>query len=225
VGLGDSTSGNPEDFSSPGQGRVFQAARSALGISSYSIIGNNSGGWIARELALREPECVAHLVLTNTEIPHRRPPWVEFYQWIAKLPGSRMIFQKLLASRSWRDSSMGFGGCFQNPGLLEGEFRQAFLAPLLASKERLARALQFLIAMNFKRIDEFKELHRKLTMPVSFVWGASDPTFPESQAREMAKQFPNTVRFTTIRDGKLFMHEEYPERVSEAVITSLEAPA
>lgn len=222
VGLGDSTSRNPEDFTSPGQGRVFQAARAALGLSSYSIIGNNSGGWVARELALLEPGLVRHLVLTNTEIPRHRPPWVGFYQRLAALPGSLSVFQKLLASRTWRDSRMGFGGCFQNFGLIEGEFCEAFLAPLLGSRERLARALQFLRAMNFKRIDEFEELHRTLTMPVSFVWGADDPTFPESQAREMSRQFPNVAGFTAIPGAKLFLHEEFPEQVCKALRTSLE---
>jgi pimeloyl-ACP methyl ester carboxylesterase len=115
---------------------------------------------------------------------------------------------------------MGFGGCFQNLGLIDGEFCDAFLAPLLSSPDRLTRALQFLKAMKFNRVDAFGELHRRLVMPVSFVWGAADPTFPEPDARKMAMQFPNVLEFRTIQGGKLFMHEEQAERVAEAIIDS-----
>ncbi len=75
--------------------------------------------------------------------------------------------------------------------------------------------------MKFRRVDEFKELHRALKMPVAFVWGAADPTFPEKFAREMASQFPNVLGFRAIPKGKLFMHEDLPEKVVKVVIEFL----
>ncbi|HYR90093.1 MAG TPA: alpha/beta hydrolase [Terriglobia bacterium] len=62
----------------------MQGALSALGVSS-SLIGNDSGGWIARELALLEPGQVTRLVLTNTEIPGHRPPWIWLYRWLGPI--------------------------------------------------------------------------------------------------------------------------------------------
>ncbi len=47
-------------------------------------------------------------------------------------------------------------------------------------------------------------------MPVLFVWGADDPTFPIARAREMAPQFPNVAGFHEIPRGKLFFYEEQP---------------
>jgi len=49
VGLGDSTSSDNVDFSSRGQGVVMQQALRALGVSSYALMGNDTGGWVARE--------------------------------------------------------------------------------------------------------------------------------------------------------------------------------
>jgi haloalkane dehalogenase len=74
IGLGQSISPDAADFASPGQARVFRQALRAEGIESYALTGNDTGGWIARELALLEPERVTHLALTNTEIPGHRPP-------------------------------------------------------------------------------------------------------------------------------------------------------
>lgn len=221
VGLGDSTSSNDEDFTSPGEGRVFQQAVAALGIKSYALMGNDSGGWVARELALLETERVTRFVLTNTEIPEHRPPWVWFYQYIALVPGGSYLFRFMLSLRVWRRSLIGLGSGFQNLDLIDGEFFKLFLAPLLDSHERITRALKFLTTMDFGRVDEFKELHGRLTMPVAFVWAADDPAFPEEHARPMAAQFPNVAQFTSIPQGKLFMHEEFPEDVLKPVMEFL----
>ena len=112
---------------------------------------------------------------------------------------------------------MGFGGCFENPNLIDGEFGEEFLLPLIKHKQCLSSALTFLRHMSFRRMDEFRELHARLTMPVFFIWGADDPTFPEPQAREMAAQFPNVAEFISIPEAKLFMHEERPLAVANAM--------
>jgi haloalkane dehalogenase len=223
VGFGGSNSSDPENFSSQGEARVFQRALRALRIDSYALLGNDSGGWIARELALLEPERVTRMVLTNTEIPGHRPPWIGFYQRLTRLLGGKTIFRSMLKSDAWRRSSMGFGGCFENLDLIDEEFAQAYLAPLILSHARLSRALQFLAKMDFERVDKLGELHNNLSMPIGLVWGAVDPTFPEEQAREMAKKFPHLLGFTSIPRGKVFMHEEMPEEVLPPVLKYLSA--
>jgi pimeloyl-ACP methyl ester carboxylesterase len=188
-------------------------------------MGNDTGGWVARELAFLEPERVTHLILTNTEIPGHRPPWIPLYQRLARLPGSGSIFRRMIASRTFLRSGMGFGGCFENLDRIDGEFAELFLAPLISSRDRLSACLRFLHRMNFERLDRFRELHGKLTMPVSFLWGAADPTFPEDLARAMAPQFPNVVQFQSVPGGKLFFYEERPDTTARLVIEWLKTPS
>jgi pimeloyl-ACP methyl ester carboxylesterase len=225
IGLGGSTSRDAVDFSSPGQAAVFQRVLRALGVSTYALMGNDTGGWIARELALLEPERVTHLVLTNTEIPGHRPPWIPLYQSLVRLPGSTVAFRVMLASRALLRSGMGFGGCFDNLDLIDGEFTELFLAPIRASQESLTSLAQFLRQMKFERLDRFRELHGKLSMPVAFVWGATDPTFPEPIARAMMPQFPNVAGFWSIPRAKLFIQEEFPDQVAARVVEFLTAAA
>jgi pimeloyl-ACP methyl ester carboxylesterase len=217
IGLGESSSARADDHSSPGQARVLQGLLSALGVGSYALIGNDTGGWIARELALIDPTRVSRLVLTNTEIPHHRPPWIPTYQAMAQLPGFGAVMRPLLASRAFRRSPLAFGGCFDDLTLLDGEFQQRYVEPLLRSDERMAGLLEFLRRMKFARLDEFATLHRRLTMPTSFVWGARDPTFPEARARQMVAQFPNVAGFHSVDAAKLFVHEERPAEVAGLV--------
>ena len=120
---------------------------------------------------------------------------------------------------------MGFGGCFEDLDLIDGEFLELFLSPLVSSRDRLSSMFRFLVSMKFERLDRFVELHGKLSMPVAFLWGAADPTFPEETARAMASQFPNVACFRSIPKGKLFVHEEQPDTVAELVIEFLTGAA
>jgi pimeloyl-ACP methyl ester carboxylesterase len=214
IGLGQSRSTAAADYSSPGQARAFQGLLSQLRVDSYAVVGNDTGGWIARELALIDTPRVSRLVLTNTEIPFHRPPWIPMYQALAQVPGYGAVMQRFLTWRAFRRSSLAFGGCFHDLTHLDGEFHQRFVAPLLTSSAGIDGAMEFLRRMKFARLDEFKTLHRRLTMPALFIWGANDPTFPEPRAREMVSQFPNVVGFHAVRDAKLFVHEEHPEQVA-----------
>ena len=217
VGLGQSQSAEAADYSSPGQARVFQGVLSQLGVGSYALVGNDTGGWIARELALVDTPRVSRLVLTNTEIPFHRPPWVPMYQTLARVPGYGAVMQQVLKWRAFRRSPMAFGGCFHDLNQLDGEFHQRYIEPLTTSSARIDGVMRFLREMKFTRLDEFKTLHGRLTMPTLFVWGADDPTFPESRAREMVGQFPNVAGFYSLRDAKLFFYEEQPEEVAALV--------
>jgi haloalkane dehalogenase len=218
IGLGDSRSRDAADYTSPGQGAVMRGALRTLGVESYTLLGNDTGGWVARELALLDGERVTHLLLTNTEIPRHRPPWIPLYQLLARIPGSSFGFRRVLASRRLRRSPLAFGGCFADLDFIDSEFADLFVRPLVSEPERLASALRFMVLMDFRYLDRLREAHGKLAMPASFLWGADDPTFPERHARAMVSQFPNVASFTSVPNAKLFFYEEKPELVAEWVM-------
>jgi pimeloyl-ACP methyl ester carboxylesterase len=217
IGLGQSQSTAGDDYSSQGQARALRGMLSELGVDSYAVVGNDTGGWIARELALIDEQRVSRLVLTNTEIPFHRPPWIPMYQALAHVPGFGPVIRQLLKSPVFRRSSLVFGGCFHDLTHLEGDFHERFVEPLIVSDVRIDGAMQFLRRMKFARLDEFEDLHRQLAIPTLFIWGADDPTFPEPTAREMITQFPNVAGFHAIANAKLFVYEEHPEEVARLI--------
>jgi pimeloyl-ACP methyl ester carboxylesterase len=180
---------------------------------------------VARELALIDGPRVSHLVLTNTEIPFHRPPWIPLYQAMAHVPGFGSILRQVIRLHAFRRSPLGFGGCFHDPSHLDGEFQARFVEPLIASGERIQEVLRFLRQMKFSRLGEFDRLHRQLTMPTLLLWGADDPTFPEARARQMATGLPNVVGFHALPHAKLFFYAERPEEVARRIAAFVGARA
>ena len=217
IGLGQSHSTAGDDYSSQGQARALKEMLLQLGVDSYALVGNDTGGWVARELALIDKPRVSSLVLTNTEIPFHRPPWIPMYQALAHVPGFGAILRQLLKFPAFRRSPLVFGGCFHDLTHLEGDFHRRFVEPLIVSDVRMEGALQFLRRMKFSRLDEFNNLHQQLTIPTLFVWGANDQTFPEPRARGMIGSFPNVAGFHEVRNAKLFVYEEHPEEVARLI--------
>jgi pimeloyl-ACP methyl ester carboxylesterase len=221
-GMGESEWSDATDFSFPGQGRTLKALVDRLGLARYSVLAQDTGGSFARFLALEDAARVARLALINTEIPRHRPPWIPLYQALMRVPGSLQAFRLLLGSRAFLRSPMGFGGCFIDLSLIEGDFHQQVVAPLLRSARRRDGMRRYLIGAKWPPIDALERDHARLAMPVRLIWGEGDPTFPIALAREMAKQFPN-ADLVPIAGARLLVHEEKPAEVAAALVEFLES--
>jgi pimeloyl-ACP methyl ester carboxylesterase len=127
----------------------------------------------------------------------------------------------LLRVPALRRSPMGFGGCFEDPRLHEGDFHEAFVAPLLASQRRLEGARRYLAGIDWQLVDGLAERHREIRAPVLFVWGEDDPTFPIDRARSMVPQLADCRGLVPIPHARLLVHEEQPAKVAEAALPFL----
>ena len=101
-GLGATPWHETLDLTPEGQSTFLLKMMEALNISSYAVYGNDSGGMIARHLAAKAPRNVTHLMLSNTEIPFQRPPWLPMHKQSLKIPGvSSFMRRKYSASIAW----------------------------------------------------------------------------------------------------------------------------
>jgi haloalkane dehalogenase len=220
-GLGESEWTDETDFSFPGQGRTLKALVDRLGLERYSVLAQDTGGTFARYLALGDGARVEKLMLINTEVPHHRPPWIPLYQFLMQLPGTLAAFALLLRSRLFLRSGMGFGGCFTDLGLLDGDFHEYVVQPLLQSARRMEGMGRYLSGLTWGPVDALEKEHAQLTMPVQLIWGADDPTFPVAHARRMTSQLPD-ARLVEIPGGRLLVHEEKPAEVAAAALRFLD---
>ena len=215
-GMGDSEWTDATDFSFPGQGRTLKDLVDRLGLERYRVLAQDTGGTFARYLALADPARVERLALINTEMPHHRPPWIPLYQLLMRVPGILSAFGLLLQSRQYLRSPLGFGGCFCNLDLLDGDFLQYVVEPLRSSPRRLEGVQRYLVGATWEPVDALAHEHARLAMPVRLIWGADDPTFPLPLARAMVGQFPH-ADLVEVPGAKLLVHEEKPAEVVSAV--------
>ena len=222
AGLGDSQWSAVTDFSWEGHAQRLQRLVDHLGLQRYSLIAQDTGASFARCLALRDGARVERLVLVNTEIPGHRPPWIPLYQALMRgVPGAPAVFRRLLRSRLFLRSAMGFGGCFNNLDLIDGDFHARFVAPYIVSAARTDGLRCYLAGLHWDTVDAFRQRHAELRMPVLLLWGADDPTFPLPLARAMATQFGD-ARCVAVSGARLLPQEEQPARAIEALLPFLE---
>jgi haloalkane dehalogenase len=216
-GAGESVWNRGTDFRFPAQARLLMNLMNHLGHRRYAVLGHDTGGSVARHLALAAPDRVRKLVLINTEIPNHRPKWILLYQALLSVPGSTHVLRGLLCLRAFRCCRAGFGGCFLDEQIIEGEFRDLFIEPLIREHRRAVGYARFLLGVDWAENDRFATLHGRIPCPVFVIWGCLDPTFPLELARAMTDQFPNLAGFQVVDKARLLPHEEQPETVVAAV--------
>lgn len=219
-GMGESEWTDATDFSFPGQGQTLRVLVDRLGLERYSVLAQDTGGTFARCLALVDGARIEKLVLINTEIPHHRPPWIPLYQFLMGVPGTLTAFSLLLRSHAFLRSRMGFGGCFNDLRLIEGDFHKHVVEPLVRSPARRDGMRRYLRGAKWEPVDAFEHDHARMAMPVQLIWGADDQTFPVEYARKMVKAFPD-ARLVEIPGGRLLVHEEKPAEVARSVMEFL----
>lgn len=222
AGLGDSRWNTATDFRFNGHARRLKALVDQLGLTRYDLLAQDTGATVARCLALMDGQRAGRQVLINTEIPNHRPPWISEYQLLMRLPFTLAIFRQLLKSRTFLRSGMAFGGSFCNLDLIDGDFHEGFVRPLLADPQRLQGMSHYLLGIHWPTVDAFATRHAELRQPVLLLWGEDDPTFPLQRARQMLPQFRD-ARLLAIPRARLAVHEEKPAEVARAVLDFLAA--
>jgi pimeloyl-ACP methyl ester carboxylesterase len=168
------------------------------------------------------------LLLLNTEMPFHRPPWIPTFRIVFKTPWLRRLstvpLGLLLRSAAFRRSSMAYGSCFDDVSLLDADFFDCFLEPLLRSRRRRAGHARYLAGIDWHLIDGLRELHRTLKQPVRLVWGVNDTTFPVGLAKVMSREFADSRGLREIEKAKLLVHEEQPALVAQEAVSFFTEP-
>jgi haloalkane dehalogenase len=188
----------------------------AIGLTSYALIGHDSGACFARLVAAGDPDRVRALVVGNTEIPGYEPWQLKVMGVAMNLPGGIKGLTTLMRFKLGRRSQFMFGGCFADTEVAEGEFFDLFLRPLIDDPRALAGQLLLGKNLDFSVVHSLREAHGKITAPTRFIWGVDDPWFPLDKARAMPAQMGGEADLVTLAPGKLFAHEEFPDLFLDA---------
>lgn len=202
------------DFGIGGRAKTMSRFLDSLALRRCFLLAQDTGATIGRALALTDGDRIRKFVIINTEIPFHRPPWIPLYRRLLFLPGSNFLFRQTIRSRTFVHSRMGFRECYYDRSLLDGEFQDLVIAPLLESPRLMDGQAAALCGIQWDVVDAMAANHAKLSMPVRLIWGEDDRTFPIALARAMATGFPHIDGLRAIAKAKLLVHEERAEEVA-----------
>lgn len=186
-----------------------------LGLDEYALMAHDSGAVVARLVARDHGRRVFGLVMGNTEIPNFRSMLIRMLILSGSTGLGRRTMPMVMRSPWLRRSRLGFGTCFDDPALIDGEFFAHFLEPVLASPERQERQMRIFEGFDWSLVDDLARIHGEITAPAQLLWGRGDPWFPLKAARQMTGQFGGGCELVEL-PGKLFVHEEHPRKFAEA---------
>ncbi len=203
------------------QRNVTSVARviDALGLRRFAAVGHDSGGMIVRHAVAGDARLRA-MALVDTEQPQGLG-W-RFRQFLAmgRLPGFEHALAWAAMRPGVRKNKFLLGDCFADRSLLGGTFEEFVLLPLRDDRQRRWAAGQLIRSWDTRFVDELAEVHSRINVPVQLVWGEDDPFFPLAWAKQMVETFADAA-LHVIPDAKLFVHEERPAQVAEAILPTL----
>ena len=220
-GAGQSRWTKKTDFNFEAQAQGLKVFVDRMGWNRYSTLSHDTGGTIARRLAIIDAARTDRIVMIGTEIPRHRPPFIQFFQFRSYLPGANHDFRSSMSSRRFRRSPMGFGGVFADLDHIDGAFFDVLIKPMIDSARERQGQLYRLRGIDWKVVDGLANGHSKITADVLLIWGADDPVFPLAEAKAMLSQFRTTPTLTVVPRGKTFLQEDFPAAVVEASLAFL----
>lgn len=195
----------------PEQAQMLAEVADVLGLDTFDLIGNDSGGSISQLLAVADPDRIRTLTLTNCEVAENNPPQdllpiVELAR-CGQLPE---LFESIVGDVA--GARLALGSAFARPEVAITEDRLAYeIAPLLASPDRKRWLCEYLTSLSVDVTLGVVPALQRFERPTLVVWGDDDAFMPVASARWLEANVPGVERVVMVPGGKLFFPEEEAE--------------
>ena len=185
----------------------------ALGLTQFDLVANDTGGAIAQAFAVRAPERVRSLALTNCEARDWMPSKNELGQLVAQLAEAGQLAP--LVKGFYDDIPMArqsaFADPYQWPDRISDEELRAIMEPHQATLEAAKEVERFAAALVPQDLAALEPELRRLEVPTIAVWGTSDDIFPIELAHWLRDTIPGFRELVEVEGGRLFWPFERPD--------------
>jgi haloalkane dehalogenase len=190
----------------------------ALTIGRVDLVANDSGGAVAQLLAIRYPQRIRTLLLTNCDVETDSPP-PALRPVIELSKQGRFVDQWLVpwrADKALARSPQGIGGmCYADPAHPSDEAIETYFAPLMASPQRKTLVHAYAIALERNALVGVGEALVRSTIPTRIVWGMADTIFSTDSPDYLDRTLGNSLGVRRLEGSKLFWPEERPDVIAE----------
>jgi pimeloyl-ACP methyl ester carboxylesterase len=218
MGLGYTEIAPDQDVSFTAQARMIAEVIESLGIGSIDLVGNDSGGAIAQIFAVRYPDRLNSLVLTNCDVHDGWPP-PQVLPIIERARNGTLapIFQPLadrpdlVRERFAKGEQAPLFRCYTDPGFLTDEIIRLYVQPPLASPQRIEAFQRYWLGFDNAQTVAIEVGLKRLDVPTLIVWGLADIFFGRKWAYWLKDTIPGARRVIEVPDGRLFFPEDRPD--------------
>ena len=205
---GDTHADIGDGFSLDAHATLLADFLDALGIDSVDLIGNDTGGAISQVFAVRYPQRVRTLTLTNCDVDEHFPPDA-FAPSIELAAQGQLapVLAQIATDIELARSEAGFGVGYEHPEAITEEMQRAFLGRYIdpdAGRE-IERRISGIAGSDLSSITPKL---RELTIPTLVIWGTNDQFFPIDLAYWLRDNIPGVTEVVEIEGGKLMFVDE-----------------
>ena len=207
------------DLSVEANAQMLEAFCDALGLDRFDLVGNDTGGAFAQALAVRRPEAIRSLTLTNCEARDVLPSSNELAQTITALAEQGQLAPALKAGYDDRDAARRgpFAAPYQWPERFSDDDLRGIMEPHQASVEAARRLERFIVSLESSQLVALEPRLRELEVPTLCVWGTGDDIFPLELAHWLRDTIPGCREVVEVEGGKLFWPFERGEELATAL--------
>jgi pimeloyl-ACP methyl ester carboxylesterase len=197
-----------QDFSLPGLARFVAGFCDALGLTDIDMVANDTGGAVTQIFAVRHPEWLHTLTLTNCEAHDNVPPR-------ALLPTVLLARAGLLARigpwmvRRFPGSQKRFAATgYQDVANLPDEIARGWAEQAFGTPESARQFQRLLTSLHARDLLAIEPDLARLQVPTLIVWGTSDMFFRRKWAYWLRDTIPGATGVVEIDGGRLFFPDE-----------------
>jgi pimeloyl-ACP methyl ester carboxylesterase len=214
------TEANPgQDVSFREQALMILEAMSRLGIETFDLVLNDSGGAVGQLMAVKAPDRVRSMVLTNCDVHDNWPP--EALNEIRGAARAGLLADQFGKLADQPDLFRARGGiaemAYEDPKTATDETIRVNLGPLVSSPERKAAFNRYAGLQDHSQLVVVEGDLRKLQTPCLIVWGTDDVFFPTEWAYWLKDALPNARDVIELAGAKLFFPEERPDVLNKYI--------
>lgn len=190
-----------------------------LGVETVDLIGSDSGGAIAQIVAVKAPDRINSLVLTNCDVHDNWPPAaLEALRASAPVGGLAESFAVITDNPGLMRADQGLAQMvFENPQAITDDLTRIFLEPLTHTPERRTAFNRYVAPQDMAQLTRIEPDLRRLQAPCLILWATDDIFFGLDWAYWLQDALPNARPVIEFDGAKLFFPFERPARVNAEI--------
>lgn len=222
---GGTPAGPDQDFTLSALADFVVDCCDALRLGRVDLVANDTGGAVAQIFAVRYPEYLNSLTLTNCEA-HDDAPATTFLPTVL-LARAGMLARtgpKVLRDVA-RARSLVYGVGYEDVSVLPEEIVLANLTPLIGTRDSARQFQRFLTSLRARDLLDVEPDLGRLRVPTLIVWGTGDIFFRRKWAYRLRDTIAGASRVVEIPRGKLFFPDERARELAFALRRHWARPA